>query len=152
MSETEIHSASRRVASGPSTPSRLIAAFFLLSGAWTLVSYLLVQAGLIELRPPQAQHMSSITAFEQGIILLTATAEVVAACCLWRQRGDFAMIGFSLALFLSLLLAVQRTIDSGLFAALGGAGIFATLFGWGLLGAVCVYTWRLQKPMNSNRQ
>lgn len=138
MSNSEAQTQLSRPALAP-----LVAGFYVLSAGWTVLSFVLIKLGLLDISSnPQAKLKTTPTAASPALTLLAAAAECYGAVAIWQLRKT-AFLAFFLALAFTLLAALGRLVDDGLFAALGGAGVFATLFGWGILAAVCAYTWQL---------
>ena len=122
----------------------VISAFYLLSTGWTLLSFVLISSGAIQLNPAQEAYFASLTSVDWFFALSIGIIGLTGAIALFLLRR-LAVVLFSLALALNLLLTAFQTMRTNWTEALGGSGLFGVLLGWGILVVVILYTRGLAK-------
>lgn len=121
-----------------------IAIFFFISAGWTLLSFYLVGSGFIALKAEQQAYFDSLSTFDYAITILAGLANFLGAISMFLLR-KIAFYLFTGALIANSMLLVWHVLSKGWVAAIGGAGLIGATIGWGLLVAVCVYSWNLTK-------
>ena len=123
---------------------KLIFAFFLISGMWTILSFGLILTGRINLQEPQRAYIESLSVGDHAITFLLASMNICGAVGLFLLRKWSSNV-FWAALLLNLAIVGWHTISKGFLAALGGSGLIGMLIGIALLFAVCFYSSKLVK-------
>ena len=121
----------------------LIAIWFFVGASFSLASFIAIKTGALPINESQRLSFDSLGAFDHVASVLIAVANLLGAIFLLMLRKE-AMFLFWGALSINLLLVVWHVETRGLAAVLGG-GLVGIAYGLGLLGAVCVYTWKLTK-------
>ena len=120
----------------------VISIFYVVSAAFTALSFYLVYSGSIPLQPQQAQYFDALTTFDWFSTLLIGVINFSAALLLFLMRKQAAYL-FPSGFALGLAVTIWHTLTKGWLAALGDAGLVGAMIGWGISIAVCVYCWRL---------
>lgn len=118
--------------------------FYCLGAVGTIVSYLGVFTGAIDLPEDQRQYFAKLGFIDYALSILIVGTKLVASVQLFRLRRQSLYL-FPSALVLGLLSTGWHAASKGWVTAVGSSGLASTLFGWGISIAVCVYTWRLAK-------
>lgn len=119
-----------------------ISIFLFLSAGWTLLSFYLIGTGTIPLNAAQEAYFSSLAGLDYGLTILLGLANLFGAIALFLLR-KVAFYLFVTAFGTNLLLTAWHTVTKGWVAAIGGAGLVGAIIGWGLIIAVCIYSWKL---------
>ena len=121
-----------------------ITIFYFVSAGWTLLSFYVVGSGSIPMGPAAKAYFDSLSTFDHVITVLIGLAGFFGAITLFLLR-KIAFYLFTGALIGHSLLAIWHTLTKDWIAAVGNAGLAGAVFGWALLIAVCVYSWKLTK-------
>jgi hypothetical protein len=100
--------------------------------------------GFIRLNPAQQAYFNSLTTLDYNVTLLAGLANFFGAINLFFLR-KIAFYLFAGGLTVNSLMFVWHALSKGWVAAMGGSGLLGATIGWGLLIAVCVYTWKLTR-------
>ena len=119
----------------------LIAIWFSIGAVFTLVSFFAVRSGAVPLSESQRAYFDSLGIIEHGASILIAGSNLLASAFLIVLRTE-AVYLFCCAFCVNALLTAWHLATKGVAAMLGG-GLVGIVFSLGLLGAVCVYTWKL---------
>jgi hypothetical protein len=134
---------------GASTSKRpvwvwVISIFYAASLGFTLLSFVLLVSGVIPLTPPQRAYFAALGPFDYvmtiGLSLLTLTATVF----LFLMRKAAAPL-FATSFVVNVGFSLVHALTTTWTKAMGGSGLVGALFGWGILGAVAVYSGHLRR-------
>jgi hypothetical protein len=118
--------------------------YFFISAGYTLLSFLLIRAGIIGLNAAQQAYFHNLTYFDYGLSLLVSLCNLSGAIALLLLRR-IAPYLFLTGLVASFQLLTWHTFTKGWLAAIGGPGLIGAVIGWGLLIIICLYSWKLFK-------
>ena len=122
----------------------VITIFYVFSVGFTLLSFVLVLSGALPLTPAQEAYFASLGPFDYitslGLGLVTLTATVL----LFLLRRAAVPL-FAASFLLNLGFTVVHAVTTNWAQALGGSGLVGTLIGWGILGAVALYSRHLRQ-------
>ena len=121
----------------------LIAIWFSMGAVFTLVSFFAVRSGAVPLSESQRAYFDSLGLVEHAAGILIASANLLGAAFLIMLRKE-AMYLFWCSFCVNALLTAWHIATKGLAAMMSG-GLAGILFGLCLLGAVCVYAWKLRQ-------
>lgn len=121
----------------------VILLWFVFSAGYTIVSFLLIYSGSISVTPEQAAYLRGLSSLDHTLTLGIASLNIAGAVSLFLLR-KVAFHLFTVALVASILATVAHAVSKGFLVALGGAGMIGLLIGYGILVAVCLYTWKLK--------
>ena len=122
----------------------IISIFFFLSSVWTLFAFYLVYSGTIPLQPAQLTYFKSLTLVDHSLTVLLLLSNLGGAVALLLLRSP-ALYFFVGAFILNVVMTIWHILTKGWIAAVGGAGFLGMLIAYGLIVAVCIYTWNLKK-------
>lgn len=119
-----------------------ISIFYFFSAGWTLLSFYLAKTGTVSLSAAQAAYFNNLSGVDYGLTILIGLANLIGAVALFLLK-KLAFYLFSTALGANLLLTAWHTVTKGWLSAMPGASLVGAVIAWGLLIAVCAYSWRL---------
>lgn len=122
----------------------VISAWYGVSVSVMMVSHLLILGGFFPVRDAQRSYFESMTVLDHLITFLCGGLTLAAAVCLFLLRRAAVKL-FALSLVLSIAFSLFLTLRRELFGPVGGSGLFGATIGWLIMGAVCLYAWRLEK-------
>lgn len=122
----------------------IIFIFYLLSAGWTLLSFALIFAGAINLNEAQRTYFASLSNIDWFLTLLIGVVGIAAAVSLFLLRR-IAILLFSTALALNILLTAVQSFQTNWAEALGGPGLVGVLIGWVILVVILFYARGLAK-------
>ena len=122
----------------------VISIFYMLSGGWTLLSFYLIFSGSIPLMTAQRAYFEALSSVDMLLTFLIGLVNLSGAIALFLLRR-VAFHLFVGALVASTILTVWHAATKGWIQALGGAGFLGVIIGYGMIVAVCVYSWKLMK-------
>jgi hypothetical protein len=122
----------------------VISAWYFVSVSVMMLSHLLILGGFFSVREEQRSYFESMTALDHLITFLCGSLTLAAAVSLFLLRR-LAVKLFAISLALSIAFSLFLTLRRELFGAVGGSGLFGATIGWLIMGAVCLYAWRLEK-------
>jgi hypothetical protein len=133
------------------TPSRkrpiwvwVISIFYIISAFYSCLAFYLCLTGAIPLNAAQKACFENLTVVDWGLTTVTGLVTLGSAVCLFllRRQALYLFAG-SLALhLLSNIYGLHKAATA--LSATPGASV-GMFLGWGILLAVCLYTWRLAK-------
>jgi hypothetical protein len=118
--------------------------FYLFAFLYTSLSYYLVYSGKIPPSPALKAYLSQLTWVDTALSLLTGVFNLAAAFLLFQLRS-IALKLFVISFAANVLITLYHIANKGFLAALPSGGFFGLLLGWGMLLAICLYAWRLEK-------
>jgi len=121
-----------------------ITIIFFFAPGWTLLSFYLVSVGSIPIAGPVKVYFESLTTFDHILTVAIVLANFLGAIALFLLK-KIAFYLFTGALIGNFLVTIWYALSKGWLVAFGGRVVFATLIGWALLVAVCIYLWNLKK-------
>ncbi len=121
-----------------------ITIYFFVSAGWTLLSFYLIGSGVIPLKPEQQAYFNALSTFDYAVTILAELANISGAVTIFLLR-KMAFYLFTGALIANSLLLVWHVLSKGWVAAIGSDVLIGAMIGWGLVIAVCFYTWNLTK-------
>ena len=122
----------------------VISAWYILSVSVMMISHLTILAGFVPVRDEQRSYFESLTVLDHLITFLCGSLTLAAAVSLFFLRR-LAVKLFAISLALSIAFSLFLTLRRELFGAVGGSGLFGAIIGWLIMGAVCLYAWKLEK-------
>lgn len=117
--------------------------WFLFSAGYTILSFVLIYSGSISATPEQAAYLRGLSPLDHALPLTIGSLNIAGAVSLFLLRRVAFQL-FIIALVVSLLATVAHAVSRSFLVALGGAGAAGLVIGYGILVAVCLYTWRLR--------
>jgi hypothetical protein len=122
----------------------VITIFYVFSVGFTLLSFMLMLAGALPLTPAQQAYFAGLGPFDYimslGLGLLTLTATVL---LFLLKRAAVPLFAASFVLNISFMLV--HAFATNWAQALGGSGLVGAFIGWGILGAVALYSRHLRQ-------
>ncbi|NVO15086.1 MAG: hypothetical protein HXX10_13710 [Rhodoplanes sp.] len=118
--------------------------WFLFSVGWTLLSFYLIRSGVVPVEPVQQAYFDRLTIVDYASTVLVAALNLAGALALFMLRKAALPI-FLTGIVLSVGLIAWQTYSKGWAEALGGSGLVGAVIGYGLILAICTYTWRLAR-------
>ncbi len=122
----------------------VITIFYVFSVGFTLLSFMLILSGALPLTPAQQAYFAGLGPFDCimsiGLGLLTLTATVL----LFLLRRAAAPL-FAASFVLNLGFTLVHAVATNWAQALGGSGLVGAFIGWGILGAVALYSRHLRQ-------
>jgi hypothetical protein len=122
----------------------VISAWYFLSVSVMMISHLTILGGFVPVRDEQKSYFESLTVLDHVITFLCGSLTLAAAVSLFFLRR-LAVKLFAISLALSIAFTLFLTLKRELFGGVGGSGLFGAIIGWLIMGAVCLYAWRLEK-------
>jgi hypothetical protein len=122
----------------------LIAAFYVLSAGWTLLSFALIFSGAIKINAVQEAYFASLTNIDWFFSLSIGVIGIAGAISVFLLRR-LAVVLFSVALLLNFAVTAYQMARTNWTEALPSGGLFGALLGWLILVAVILYTRSLSK-------
>ena len=122
----------------------VISIFIFFSAAWTLLSFYLIYSGAIPLQPEQKAYFARLTSVDYSLTILLGITNLIGAVALFflRRIAFYLFVG---VLVLNSVMTLWHVLFKDWATAMGGAGLFGMLIGYGLIVAVCLYAWKLKK-------
>jgi hypothetical protein len=117
-------------------------AWYVFSAGYTLLSFALIFAGLVELSAEASRYLSSLSPLDYTVTILALLLNVGGAVALLLLRRTAPYL-FSAALLLNIVSVALHVLTKGLVAALGTGGPIGLILGYGISLLVCFYSWRL---------
>ncbi len=122
----------------------VITIFYVFSVGFTLLSFMLILSGALPLTPAQQAYFARLGPFDYmmsvGLGLLTLTATVL----LFFLRTAAVPL-FAASFVLNLGFTLVHAVATDWAQALGGSGLVGAFIGWGILGAVALYSRHLRQ-------
>lgn len=119
-----------------------ISIFFVVSAAWTLLSFYLIYSGAVPLNAAQEAYFDSLTGLDYFSMVVLAIVNISAAVSLFLLR-KVAFYLFTYGLIANVFMTLWHMVSKDWAGAIGGAGLVGAAFGLGSVAIVCVYSWRL---------
>lgn len=121
-----------------------IAAFYLLSAGWTLLSFVMVLSGAVPLTPADEAYVTSL-----GVLDYLGSLGVGAITCagavLFFALRKAAVMLFSIGLALNVAVSLVHAATTDFLAVMSGPGLLGMLIGWALMAGVVLYARSLQR-------
>ena len=122
----------------------VIAAFYILSAGWTLLSFALVFSGVVSLEAEEQTYLGSLDIVDWFFTLAGAVLNLGGAVFLFRLRRT-AVILFEVSLVLGIGSAVLQALRTNWLEVTSVPSLFGSLLGWLILVAIILYAHGLSK-------
>ena len=120
----------------------VITIFYFISAGWTLLSFALINSGIIPLNEAQAAYFKSQTILDILFTIVLGVLNFLGAIFLFLLRRS-AFYLFLSAFAFGLLMTVYHIIFKNWLAAIGGPGLIGAIIGWGISIAIIIYARKL---------
>jgi hypothetical protein len=118
--------------------------FYTVAAAFSAFSYYIVYSGKVVLSDAQATYFAGLTVWDHMISTMQGVLSVSGAVALFAMKKPAPYL-FTANAVLGAAVTVWQMVSKGWMEAIGTSGVVGALMGWGLLIAVCLYSWHLLK-------
>ena len=121
----------------------IITIFFLISAGWTLLAYLLIFSGSIQITSAQKTYFDSMSFFDYGYSIFIAIVNLSGAITLFILR-KIAFYFFVTALSANILATIWNIIAKNYVEAIGTSGLIGMFIGLGIAASITYYSFSLK--------
>lgn len=122
----------------------VISIFTILSVLFGMLSIYLVASGTFRLPEQTASHLTELSAFDYGLAVVLAAAQLYAAIAFIRLK-KIAFYLFAATFVINLASSAWQGIDAAIPAEAGSAPLVGMFVGWAISLAICIYAGWLAK-------
>lgn len=122
----------------------IIALFYILSGGWTIISFILILSGAVQLNEPEQAYFDTQTNLDILLTIIIGAANLIGAILLFLLRR-YAYYCFLGAFSLSILLTAYHILFKNWLTVIGGPGLLGSIIAWLITIAIILYTKKLIK-------
>lgn len=120
----------------------VITIFYFISAGWTLVSFALINSGVIPLNEAQTAYFKSQTILDILFTIVIGVLNFLGAIFLFLLRRS-AFYLFLSAFVFGMLMTVYHIFFKNWLAAIAGPGLIGAIIGWGIAIATILYARKL---------
>lgn len=120
----------------------VITIFYFISAGWTLVSFALINSGVIPLNEAQTAYFKSQTILDILFTIVIGVLNFLGAIFLFLLRRSTFYLFLSAFVF-GMLMTVYHIFFKNWLGAIGGPGLIGAIIGWAISIAIIIYVRKL---------
>ena len=117
----------------------VVSIFYVLSAGYTLLSFILIYGGIIQINETQQEYFRSQNMIDISLTMVTGLLNFSGAVMLFLLKR-YAFHAFVSAFVISMFMTILHILFKNWIDAIGGPGLVGAIIGWLISISIIIYT------------